>query len=134
MILLSLHKLEIGKCNQDNIFNKIIHVKKNQHITYGKLNETINSTINNLKLLDEYIKVFDTFINKTITKNTKHNIHNNSYESTIKNKKDIILLEYNKNYNKFIKNIDYFKECSESIIQQIETSHLLTFFLNDKSI
>jgi len=134
MILLSLHKLEIGKCNQDNIFNKIIHVKKIKNITYGKLNETINSTINNLKLLDEYIKVFDDYVNKTITKNTKHNIHNNTFESTIKTKKEMILLEYNKYYTNFNKIIEYFKECSESVINQIDTSKLLSFFLLDKSI
>ena len=65
MILLSIHKLEIGKYNK-NICNKLIHVKKIKNITYGKLNETINSTINNLKLLDEYITIFDSFIAKTI--------------------------------------------------------------------
>ena len=133
MILLSIHKLEIGKYNK-NICNKLIHVKKIKNITYGKLNETINSTINNLKLLDEYITIFDSFIAKTISKNTKHNIHNNSFESTIKNKKDTILLEYNKYYENFNKITEYFKECSESVISQIETSKLLSFFFKDKSI
>jgi len=134
MILLSLHKLEIGNYNQDNIFNKIIHVKKIKNITYGKLNETINSTINNLKLLDEYNKLFDTFVTKTISKNTRHNIHNNTFESKIKNKKEMILLEYNKYYENFNKIIEYFKECSESVILQIETSKVLSFFLENKSI
>jgi len=132
MILLSLNKIEIG--NKEHIFNKIIHVKKVKNINYGKLNETINSTINNLKLIDEFVILFNKYIENTISKNKKNNIHNNSYESTIKNKKETILLEYNKNYNKFITNIDYFKTCLESIIQQIDTSNLLKFFLNDKSI
>lgn len=134
MILLSLHKLEIGNYNQDNIFNKIIHVKKIKNITYGKLNETINSTINNLKLLDQYNKLFDTYVSKTISKNTKYNIHNNTFESKIKSKKEMILLEYNKYYENFNKIIEYFKECSESVIHQIETSKLLSFFLENKSI
>ena len=48
-------------------------------------------------------------------------------------KKESIILEYTKYCDKFIKIIDYFKECSESVINQIETSQLLKFFLKLKA-
>ena len=62
-------------------------------------------------------------------KNKKDNIHNNNFELNAKYKENI-LLEYNKYCDKFIKVIDYFRECSDSVIDQIETSKLLKFFLN----
>lgn len=133
MILLSLNKIEIGYSdNKSAIFNKIIHVSKVKKISYGKLNEIINSTISNLKLIDDFIVLFNKYIAKTIKKNTKENIHNNNYEIIIKTKKETILLEYNKYCLKFNNIIDYFKQCLDSIIQQIDNSKLVSFFLTNK--
>jgi hypothetical protein len=135
MILLSLNKLEIGESSKKaSIINNIIHVTKIKKISYGKLNEIINSTINNLKLIDTFIQLFDKYISKTFKKNTKNNIHNNNYELSIRNKKETILLEYNKYCSRFINIIKYFKTCSDSIINQIDTSKLIDFFLTEKSI
>ena len=135
MILLSLNKLEIGEsANKSALFSKIIHVTKIKKISYGKLNEIINSTINNIKLIDSFIQMFDKYINKIVKKNTKNNIHNNNYELSIKNKKETILVEYNKYCSRFLNIINYFKMCSDSIINQIDTSKLIDFFLTEKSI
>ena len=135
MILRSLNKLEIDSDeDKNNICNKIIQIKKTKIISYGKLNEIINSCINNLKLIDEYVIIFDKFINKTINSNTLDNIHNTTYEINIKNKKETIILEYNKYYEKFIKINEYFKDCSGCVIDQIDNSNLLKFFLSEKSI
>jgi hypothetical protein len=135
IILISLNKLELNDDSaKSHIFNKIIHIKKTNTINYGKLNQIINSTINNLKLVDDFIILFNKYINKLNKKNTKDNIHNNNFEISIVNKKNTILLEYNRYYDKFTKIIDYFKLCSESVIHQINTSNLLKFFLTEKSI
>ena len=135
MILVTLNKLEIEKDeDKTNICNKIIHIKKTPIISYGKLNEIINSVINNLKLINDYIKLFDSYINKIVSNNKVQNIHNNTYEISIKNKKESIILEYNKFYNKFLKIVSYFKECSDCTIDQIDNSKLLKFFLKGKSI
>jgi len=135
MILVSLNKLEIEKDEEKtNICNKIIHIKKTSIISYGKLNEIINSVINNLKLINDYIKLFDSYINKIVSNNKVQNVHNNTYEISIKNKKESIILEYNKFYNKFLKIVSYFKECSDCTIDQIDNSKLLKFFLKGKSI
>ena len=135
MILLSLNKLELGEsANKSSLFSKIIHVRKDKKISYGKLNEIINSTINNIKLIDAFIQLFNKYISKTFKNNNKNNIHNNNYEISIKNKKETILVEYNKYCSRFINIIKYFKTCSDSIINQIDTSKLIDFFLTDKSI
>ena len=72
--------------------------------------------------------------NKTVSNNNFQNVHNNTYEISIKNKKESIILEYNKFYNKFLKIVSYFKECSDGVIDQIDNSKLLKFFLKGKSI
>jgi hypothetical protein len=134
-ILHSLNNLEIpDKNGKSNIYNKIIRVNKTNNVNYGKLNEIINGTINNLKIIDEFINLFNNYINKVSKKNDKDNIHNGNYEISIKNKKNNILMEYNKYYSKFKITIDYFQKCSETVIHQIDNSNLLKFFLTEKSI
>ena len=132
MILISLDKIEIDHINEkSNILNKMIHVKKEvKQINYGKRTEIINSTIVNLKLINEFNQLFNQYIKKTKDKNKTLNLHCNTFEININNKKNTILLEYNKYIEKFNKLIEYFKECLIAVIDQIDTSKLLNFFLN----
>ena len=131
LILISLDKLEIEHVNEkSNILNKMIHVKKVKQINYGKLTEIINSTIINLKLINDFNTLFDSYIEKTQSKNKDLNLHCNTFEINIVNKKNTILLEYNKYIEKFNKLIEYFKECLTAVNNQIDTSKLLDFFLN----
>ena len=133
IIIISLNKIEIdNQAAKNNIFSKIIYTRKLNHISFGILNEIINNIINNLKLVDEFLKLFDNYLQNLSKRNTQENIHNNTFELTAKYKKENILLEYNKYCDKFIKVIDYYKECSDSVINQIETSKLLKFFLRLK--
>ena len=133
VILISLNRLEIDNSEKKkNIFNKIINTKKVNKITSGDLKELLTNIINNLKLVDEFIKVFDEYINNLKIQNKDKNLHSNNFELNIKYKKQIITIEYNKYCEKFIKTTDYFKECCECVINQIETSKILTFFLKQK--
>ena len=134
MVIISLHKLEIDNIPQKNlILGKMISYQKPVRVNYGKLVEMINNTIHNLKLIDEFIKLFNKYVKNTINYNTKVNIHNNNYEQIIINKKKTILLEYEKYCDRFIKLIEYFKKCSESMMQQINSSEFLKFFLSEKT-
>ncbi len=134
MVLVSLNKLEIDNSEKKtNLLNQMITLKKPQHINYGKLNEIISATVNNLKLVEQFIKLYEGFLNKTLKNNEKANIHNNNFEVTIKSKKESILLEYQKYTQRFEKLIQYFKNGSDSIVNQISTSEVLKFFLLDKN-
>ena len=131
LILISLDKLEIEHINEkSNILNKMIHVKKVKQINYGKLTEIINSTITNLKLINDFNELFNSYIEKTQSKNKTLNLHCNTFEINIVNKKNTILLEYNKYMDKFNKLLVYFKECLTAVNDQIDNSKLLDFFLN----
>ena len=134
IILLSLNKLEFDNNEEKKtIYNKIIFTKKNTKTSAGKLKEIINNIINNLKIVDEYINLFNIYISKYSKDNSKKNIHNTNYELTIHYKKKSILLEYNKNCDKFQKIIDYFSDSLDSVIGQIDNSPLLNFFLQLKT-
>ena len=133
IILFSLNKLEIDNIQEKNVIhNKIIYTRRINNITSGKLKELITNIINNLKVVDAYIKLFDSYINVLKSQNNKKNLHSNNFEINLKYKKQTIILEYNKYSDKFKKTIDYFLECSTSIVEQIDSSNLLKFFLQLK--
>lgn len=133
IILLSLNKLEIENNEKKKIiFNKIIYTKKLTKKTSGNLKEIFTNIINNLKVVNEFIELFNEYIKKLKVKNNDKNLHNNNFEINIKYKKEVICIEYNKYCDKFVKTINYFMECSENVIKQIDSSDLLKFFLNIK--
>ncbi len=133
IILISLNKLEIDNIEKKKIiYNKIIFPRKILKKNSGNLNELFKNIINNLKVVDEYIKLFNNYINDLKSQNNNKNLHSNNFEINIKYKKDVITLEYNKYCDKFNKTIDYFMICSDCVISQIETSKLLKFFLEIK--
>ena len=131
IILVSLNKLEIDNTeNKKNIYNRLINIKKEQNINYGKITELVKITINNIKLINEFIIIFNNYVDNIIKSNTKNNIHNSSFELTIENKKSTITIQYRNICSKFQKIIDYFRKCSDSVYKQIESSNHLKFFLN----
>jgi len=133
IILISLNKLEIDNTERKKIiYNKIVFTRKSIKKNSGDLNELFKNIINNLKVVDDYIKLFNDYINNLKSQNNDKNLHNNNFEINIKYKKDIITVEYNKHCDKFMKTIDYFMTCSGCVINQIETSKLLKFFLKLK--
>ena len=134
LILLSLNKLDIDNVEAKNIiFSKIIQLKKINNINYGILTNIINTTINNLKLLDELLSLFGKYIDKVKKHYKKDNVHNTNFELNIQHKYDNILNEYNRYSNKLNNLIDYYNTSTNSIIQQIDNSQLLSFFLHQKS-
>lgn len=133
IILLSLNRLEIENNNEKkNIFNKIIFTRKITKNTSGRLNELFTNIINNLKVVDEFINLFNDYITKLKVQNSNKNLHSNNFEINVKYKSEVITIEYNKYCDKFVKIINYFLECSNNVISQIETSKLLSFFLSIK--
>jgi len=133
IILVSLNKLEIGNDEKKKeIFNQIIYANKNEKKTTGDLKDIFNNIINNLKLVDKFIKLFDEYIKQLKTQNNSKNLHSNNFEININYKKEIITIEYKKYCDKFVKTINYFLQCTDNVINQLDTSNLLKFFLNLK--
>ena len=85
-----------------------------------------------MKLVDKFIKLLDDYIEDLKKQNDNKNLHSNNFEINIKYKKEVIVIEYKKHCDKFVKTINYFLECTNNITDLIETSNLLKFFLNLK--
>ena len=133
IILVTLNKLEIGNVEKKkDIFNKIIYTKISLKETPCVLIDLNNKITNNLRLIDKFIKLFEQYIKELKAQNNNKNLHSNNFEININYKKEIVSIEYNKYCNKLIKTIDYFFECTNNIINQLDTSNLLIFFLNLK--
>tara|TARA_B100000787_G_scaffold19682_1_gene13565 strand:+ start:269 stop:952 length:684 start_codon:yes stop_codon:yes gene_type:complete len=133
IILISLTKLEIeNKSSINSIFSKIVYTTQITSLSSEKLKEIINNIINNLKIIDEFIALIEKYLEKLSINNKTKNIHNNNFELNIQYKRDSIILEFKKHCDKFIKSLEYFRDSSETVINQIETSKLLNFFLNLK--
>jgi hypothetical protein len=133
IILVTLNKMEIGNVEKKkDIFNKIIHTKISSKETPSVLIDMNNKIINNLKLVDKFIKLFEQYIKELKTQNNNKNLHSNNFEININYKKEIVSIEYNKYCNKLLKTIDYFFECTNNTINQLDSSNLLNFFLNLK--
>ena len=133
IILVTLNKLEIGNVEKKkDIFNKIIYTKISSKETPSVLIDLNNKITNNLRLIDKFIKLFEHYIKELKAQNSNKNLHSNNFEININYKKEIVSIEYNKYCNKLIKTIDYFFECTNNIINQLDTSNLLKFFLNLK--
>ena len=133
IILVTLNKLEIGNVEKKkDIFNKIIYTKISSKETPSVLIDLNNKITNNLKLVDKFIKLFEQYIKELKAQNSNKNLHSNNFEININYKKEIVSIEYNKYCNKLIKTIDYFFECTNNTINQLDSSNLLNFFLNLK--
>ena len=133
IILVTLNKLEIGNVEKKkDIFNKIIYTKISSKETPSVLIDLNNKITNNLRLIDKFIKLFEQYIKELKAQNSNKNLHSNNFEININYKKEIVSIEYNKYCNKLIKTIDYFFECTNNTINQLDSSNLLNFFLNLK--
>ena len=71
LILISLDNLDIDReIEKKNIMKKILRVKRVKNMNIGKITELINVTLNNLRLTNNFIKLFDgkDFINRKLIK------------------------------------------------------------------
>lgn len=137
MILISMEELDIKqKEDKLNIIKKIEKIKKIDfnNIDCQNLIKLINSTIKNLGLINNFLNLIQNYINTMNTKAKEDNLHCNNFEISVLNKKNHILLEYNKYCEQLKEIIEYFLRCSNSITTQLDKQELLNFFIkNNKS-
>ena len=135
IILISLDNLDIGFIDDKlNIMNKIIKVSYQKNINSGKITELVNIILNNLKLADDFIKLFEKFIITSHHKNRKKNIHSKNFKINLMNKKNHLDLETNKYKDQLESLINYFYDFSKSIDLQLDKQKLLHFFVDNKNI
>ena len=135
IILISLDNLDIGYLDEKiNIMNKIIKVSYQKNINSSKITELVNIILNNLKLCNDFIKLFEKFIITSHQKNRKKNIHSKNFKINLMNKKNHLELEKEKYTEQLDILINYFYDFSKSIDLQLDKQKLLHFFVDNKNI
>jgi hypothetical protein len=129
VLLISLKDIEIEK--KKGIYTKIIPLKKINKLNYGYINEIINITVNNLKLIGDLILLIENYSEKVKKKYEKNNTHNEKFEITIEYKKKIVELEYNKICSKYNNIINYFDNVVKKLKNQIDKSEFIKFFVDE---
>lgn len=130
IILTTIHDLDIGLKEEKKIlFDQILKFKKQKQISNIKILESVNITTNNLKLINEYIRLFEKYILDNENTNLKNNIHIKYFKINLMNKKKHYDLEYNKCFSQFIELLDYFNSLCDSINNQYKNTYVLDFFI-----
>lgn len=130
IILTTMNTLDINLSDEKKkIFDKILKFKEQKNINSIKIIETVKIITNNLKLIKNFINLFDTYIVNNESINTKNNIHINNFKINLISKKQHYELEYVKCLQQFNELVNYFNRLSQSIDKQ--NQDILKFFINN---
>jgi hypothetical protein len=132
MLLSSIENIKIDQeAEKKSILKKIFALKKfKKRMETSELLELINSTLHNLELINEFVKLFDVYIKDTITKHKRENLHLNNFKANLEHKKNHIVLEYEKFSNKIEELVEYFLAYATELSKQLEHQKILDFFVN----
>ena len=132
IILTTMNTLDINLSDEKKkIFDKILKFKEQKNINSIKIIETVKIITNNLKLIKNFINLFDTYIVNNESMSTKNNIHINNFKINLISKKQHYELEYVKCLQQFNELVNYFNRLSQSIDKQQQNQDILKFFLNN---
>ena len=130
IILTTMNTLDINLSDEKKkIFDKILKFKEQKNINSIKIIETVKIITNNLKLIKNFINLFDTYIVNNESMSTKNNIHINNFKINLISKKQHYELEYVKCLQQFNELVNYFNRLSQSIDKQ--NQDILKFFINN---
>lgn len=131
LILLSLENIKIYKEDEiKNIMKKAVKINKNKFINFNNILVLINSTVKNLQLIGNFINLIDNYIKEVTDNSLKNNIHTTNFSVSLSNKKNHIKLEYEKYCEQLNELLQYFLNCSNSILLQLNKQELFKFFVN----
>ena len=135
LILISMENLDINRSDEiKQIMSKIIKIKKKEKYNSCQLVEMVTSTNHNIQLVNDFINLFDAYINSLELISKQKNFHCNTLKLSLQNKKNHINVEYNKYCEQLKETLNYFVGCSDAISFQIDNNKLLTFFISQENI
>ena len=133
IILVSMNDLDIGFDDDKKVvFKKILKFVKNKELNDVKIFEQINITINNLKLMEDFINIFEKYILKNEDQKIKQNIQSKNFKINLMIKKKHFYLEYSKYSQQLNELLNYFNELCNSIENQKKNQEILNFFIDEK--
>lgn len=136
MLLSSIENIKIEdehELEKKNIIKKISTLKKlKKHMETSEILELVNTTLHNLELINSFANIFDEYINNTVLKYKRENLHLNNFKANLKFKNNHIKLEYNKFNHKIKELVDYFLSYSNELNTQLQHQNIFDFFVNKK--
>lgn len=130
-----MENLDINRSDEiKQIMSKIIKIKKKEKYNSSQLVEMVTSTNHNIQLVNDFINLFDAYINSLELISKRKNFHCNTLKLSLQNKKNHINVEYNKYCDQLKETLNYFVGCSDAISFQIDNNKLLTFFISQENI
>ena len=135
MVLSSIENLNIKSPEINNLLKNVSKIKNYKNISKKQIdiitiNEMINSIINNLNIIEDFIKFFNNYIINTSKRNSLKNYHCNNLKTNLEAKKNHIKLEHQKYVNKINELIQYFSKCTNELNEQLKYQNIQKFFNN----
>ena len=126
-----LDKLEFEPIEKKKeLTSKIIKYKEHTKvITYTSINEILEILNKNMPLINDYIQLFEEYIDNSKVNSTQGNIHNDMYVLNILYKNEKIKLEYKKYCETFETYINYFEKITTLFLTNIKNSEILKLCL-----
>jgi len=133
MILSSLENLEIEHSEEKKtILKQASLIKKPAVVDSVHLINLLNQTILNLGLISQFIDLFKLYNDETYEKNIRENNHCNNILITLNNKRNHIILEYNKYCDELNQLVNYLMSLTVSIDKQLDNQKILDFLIISK--
>ena len=132
MLLTSIETIKIEQQQEkESLIKKIIPLKNyKKHMETSEVLQLINTTMHNLELINEFVKIFEVYIQNTVIKNKRENLHLNNFKANLEHKKEHILLEYKKFNTKIHELVEYFLDYSNELNKQLKYQKVLDFFVS----
>lgn len=133
LFISSITSLEIDDNDKErnHIIKKVTTIKKINDVNIKLIEVYLDSILKNLSLVDDVCLNFTKYINKINNKiNTEH-FHCNNLNITLSNKKNNILLEFNKNRDSICRLLEYYANFTNHVEKQINNLKISDFCLNE---
>tara|TARA_Y100000816_G_scaffold291333_1_gene282395 strand:+ start:2850 stop:3923 length:1074 start_codon:yes stop_codon:yes gene_type:complete len=133
LFISSITNLEIDDNDKEknHIIKKVTTIKKINDVNIKLIEVYLESILKNLSLVDDVCLNFTNYINKINNKiNTEH-FHCNNLNITLSNKKNNILLEFNKNRDSICRLLEYYANFTNHVEKQINNLKISDFCLNE---
>ena len=135
IILISMENLDINRGDEiKQIMTKIIKIKKKDKYNSSQLVEMVNSTNHNIELVSDFLTLFDDYVDSLDNISKQKNFHCKTLKLSLSNKKNHIVLEYEKYCEQLKETLNYFVGCSDAISFHIDNNKLLSFFISQENI
>ena len=133
LFISSITNIEIDDNDKEknHIIKKVTTIKKINDINIKLVETYLGSILNNLELVNQVGNNFNQYIKKMNDKITNENFHCNNLNITLNNRKDNILLEYEKNKQSILKLLQYYSNLCNNIGLQLDNLKISQFCLNN---